>query len=193
MIEQQSKKQALAELLALAAAGLIELSFADESGFWQNPVIARAWQFRGEEIRILPEKGKRVSVFGLLNLGCKGKFWTSETAVKTEFVIDCLEEWLQDKTEKPRVLVLDNARIHRSRKMQSKLSEWEERGFYLFFLPPYSPHLNIIEILWRKMKYEWLKPQDYLSFESLTKAIKEILSNLGTEYKINFRDRVFIK
>ena len=67
-IEQEVKKQALAELLALAAAGLIELSFADESGFWQNPVIARAWQFRGEEIRILPEKGKRLAVFGLLNV-----------------------------------------------------------------------------------------------------------------------------
>ncbi len=192
-IEQESKKQALAELLALAAAGLIELSFADESGFWQTPVIARAWQFRGEEIRILPEKGKRLSVFGLLNTDYEGKFWTSETAVKSEFVIDCLEEWLADKTEKPRVLVLDNARIHRSRKMQSKLSEWEEKGFYLFFLPPYSPHLNRIEILWRKMKYEWLKPQDYLSFESLTAAVKEILGNLGTQYKISFRDRAFIK
>jgi hypothetical protein len=43
------------------------------------------------------------------------------------------------------------------------------------------------------MKYEWLKPEDYLSFESLTEAVKEILSNLGTEYKINFQDSKFIK
>jgi transposase len=129
----------------------------------------------------------------LLNPDCKGKFWASEKAIKTEFVIDCLEEWLTEKTEKPRVLVLDNARIHRSQKMRSKLAEWEEKGFYIFNLPVYSPHLNIIEILWRKMKYEWLKPSDYLSFESLTKAIKEILGNLGAEYKINFEDRAFIK
>jgi hypothetical protein len=53
--------------------------------------------------------------------------------------------------------------------------------------------LNIIEILWRRMKYEWLKPEDYLCFESLTTAVKGILSSLGTQYKINFRDRVFIK
>lgn len=193
MIEQESKREALAELLALAAAGLIEVYFADESGFWQNPVIARAWQFRGEEIRILPEKGKRLSVFGLLNTDCEGRFWAQEKAIKTEFVIECLEEWIKEKGEKPRVLVLDNAKIHRSKLMTEKLAEWEEKGFYNFFLPPYSPHLNIIEMLWRKMKYEWLKPQAYLSFESLTKTIKEILSNLGTEYKINFRDRVFIK
>lgn len=192
-IEQESKKEALSELLALAAVGLIDIYFGDESGFWQNPVIARAWQFAGEEIRLVPEKGKRLSVFGLLNTDCEGKFWTSEKNIKTEFVIDCLEEWLKEKNEKPRVLVLDNARIHRSKKMQSKLDEWEERGFFIFNLPGYSPHLNIIEILWRKMKYEWLKPLDYLSFESLMRAIKKILSNLETEYKINFQDRAFIK
>jgi transposase len=156
-------------------------------------VIARAWQFPGEEIRILPEKGKRISVFGLLNFNCEGRFWTTAETIKSEFVIECLEEWLTEKTEKPRVLVLDNARIHRSKKMTAKLVEWEEKGFYIFNLPPYSPHLNIIEILWRRMKYEWLKPEDYLSFKSLTEAIKEILSNLGTEYKINFLDRQFIK
>lgn len=183
----------MSELLALATAELIEVYFGDESGFWQNPVIARAWQFRGEEIRILPEKGRRLSVFGLLNRNCEGKFWASEKTIKTEFVIDCLEEWMKEKGEKPRVLVLDNAKIHRSKLMTEKLAEWEEKGFYIFFLPPYSPHLNIIEILWRKMKYEWLKARDYLSFESLTTAIKEILSNLGTEYTIKFQDRAFIK
>ena len=192
-IEQESKRQALAELLALAAVGLIDLFYGDESGFWQNPVIARAWQFDGEEIRLLPDKGKRLSVFGLLNRNCEGKFWTSEKTIKTEFVIDCLEEWIRDKSDKPRVLVLDNAKIHRSKLLKEKLAEWEEKGFYIFNLPTYSPHLNIIEILWRKMKYEWLKPEDYASFEKLTESIKEILSNLGEEYKINFQDRTFIK
>ena len=192
-IKQESKKEALAELLALAAVGLIELYFGDESGFWQNPVIARAWQFSGEEVRLFPEKGKRLSVFGLLDLNCEGAFWTTEKTIKSEFVIECLEQWLADKGEKPTVLVLDNAKIHRSKLMQEKLAEWEEKGFYIFNLPPYSPHLNIIEILWRKMKYEWLKPEDYFSFESLITAIKEILSNLGAEYKINFQDRAVIK
>ena len=192
-IQQESKKEALAELLALEAVGLIELFYGDESDFWQNPVIARAWQFAGEEIRLLPDKGNRLSVFGLLNQKCEGKFWASEKTIKSEFVIECLEEWIKDKTDQPRVLVLDNARIHRSQKMQGKLAEWEEKGFYIFNLPTYSPHLNIIEILWRKMKYEWLKPGDYASFEKLTEAIKEILSNLGAEYKIKFQDRTLIK
>lgn len=149
-IEQESKKEALAELLALAAVGLIEISIGDESGFWQTPVVARAWQFQGEEIRLVPDKGKRLSVFGLLNLDCQGRFWTSEKTIKSEFVIDCLEQWLAEKSDTPRVLVLDNARIHRSKLMQERLAEWEEKGFYIFNLPTYSPHLNVIEILWRR-------------------------------------------
>ncbi len=191
--ERASKKEALAELFALEAVGLIELYFGDESGFWQNPAVAGAWQFAGEEIRLLPDKGKRLSVFGLLNRDCEGKFWASEKTIKSEFVIECLEEWLKDKTDQPRVLLLDNARIHRSGKIQEKLPEWEEKGFYIFNLPTYSPHLNIIEILWRRMKYEWLKPEDYVSFETLTEAVKEILSKLGAEYKISFKDRTSIK
>ena len=192
-IQQQHKCEALAELLTLAANGIIEIFFGDESGFWQTPVVARAWQFRGEEIRIFPGKGKQLAVFGVIDVDCQGKFWTSEKTINSEFVIDCVEQWVANKDEKPRVLVLDNARIHRSKKMQAKFAEWEKKGFYVFFLPPYSPHLNIIEILWRKMKYEWLKAEDYLSFESLSAAIREILSGLGTKYKINYKNRVFIK
>ncbi len=183
----------MAELLALAAAGIIELSFGDESGFWQTPVVARAWQFSGEEIRILPDKGRRLSVFGVLNADCEGRFWASETTIKSEFIVDCLEDWMATQSDRPRVLVLDNARIHRSRLVQSKIEEWEAKDFYIFHLPPYSPHLNIIEILWRRMKYEWLKAEDYISFERLKAAIREILDKLGTEYKIEFRDRTNIK
>ncbi len=77
--------------------------------------------------------------------------------------------------------------------MQSKVAEWEAKNLYIFFLPAYSPHLNLIETLWRKMKYEWLKPEDYASFEKLTEAVKKILSEIGKEYKIKFRDKVFAK
>jgi transposase len=192
-VEQESKAEALLELLELETLSLIEVYFGDGSGFWQTPVIARAWQFLGEEIRILPEKGKRLSVFGFLSRECKSRMWTTQKSVTAQFVVDCIEEWVAERLAKPRVLVLDNARVNRSKLLQSKVSEWEEKNLYVFFLPAYSPHLNLIEILWRKMKYEWLKAEDYLSFESLTTAIKEILSNLGAEYKINFQNRTFIK
>ncbi len=69
---------------------------------------------------------------------------------------------------------------------------WEEKNLYVFYLPTYSPHLNLIETLWRQMKYLWLKPEDYISFERLTEAVKKILDGIGSQYKIKFKDRVFI-
>ena len=63
------------------------------------------------------------------------------------------------------------------------------KWIYIFFLPTYSPHLNLIETLWRKIKYEWLKPQDYLNFEILTDAVESIILDVGKKYKINFSER----
>lgn len=192
-IEQEHKQEMLAELASLEAKEVIELYFGDESGFCNVPVVARAWQFRGEEIRITPERSKRLNVFGFLSRANESRTWSSTTAITAQFVVDSIEEWVQEKLPKPRVLVLDNARIHRSLLMQSKRAEWEEKNLYIFFLPAYSPHLNLIETLWRKMKYEWLKAEDYASFETLSEAVKKILKEIGNEYKIKFKDRISIK
>jgi transposase len=48
----------------------------------------------------------------------------------------------------------------------SCLPRWAEHWDVHLFLPPYSPELNLIEILWRKMKYEWLEWHAYLDFEN---------------------------
>lgn len=77
--------------------------------------------------------------------------------------------------------------------MPNKLARWKEKEVYIFSLPTYSPNLNIIEILRRQMKYKWLKPEDCASLEKLTKAIKELLNNLGEDYKINFENGTFTK
>ena len=49
-------------------------------------------------------------------------------------------------------VVLDNASVHRCKLMRELRPIWEKRGLYLFFLPPYSPHLNIAETLWRILR-----------------------------------------
>lgn len=47
--------------------------------------------------------------------------------------------------------------------MYDKLDEWKERQIEIFQLPSYSPQLNLIEILWRFMKYEWIEISAYRS------------------------------
>lgn len=64
--------------------------------------------------------------------------------------------------EKETVIVLDRAPWHTSEKTLSMISEWEDKGLFIVFLPAYSPHYNLIETLWRKIKHEWLNIKDYL-------------------------------
>ena len=84
------------------------------------------------------------------------------------------------------VVVLDNARVHTAEAVRACRPLWEERGLTLFYPPPYSPHLNLAETLWRKLKYEWLRPHDYLSFDNLQDATRRALAAVGSRLTIAF-------
>ncbi len=58
---------------------------------------------------------------------------------------------------------------------------------FLVALPPYSPHLNIAETLWRKIKAEWLVYKDYLEKDTLFYAANRYMANIGKELTINFK------
>ncbi|MBL7993531.1 MAG: transposase [Candidatus Kapabacteria bacterium] len=57
---------------------------------------------------------------------------------------------------------------------------------FIFFLPPYSPHLNIAETLWRKLKKEWLNLEDYQDKETLFYAVNRCMAHVGKFLTINF-------
>ena len=76
--------------------------------------------------------------------------------------------------EKETVLVLDRAPWHTSAQTLSMISEWEAKGLFIIFLPAYAPHYNLIETLWRKVKYEWLHISDYRTKNTLKKKLIEI-------------------
>jgi len=65
-------------------------------------------------------------------------------------------------------------------------ADWLLGRVWVWFLPPYSPELNRIEVLWKKIKYEWLPWEAYASFEALRNALQDIFQNLGGKYQINF-------
>ena len=56
----------------------------------------------------------------------------------------------------------------------------------LFFLPPYCPHLNRIETLWRLVKHHWLAPAAYTTFATLREHVTAILNVVGLNYRVSF-------
>lgn len=115
--------------------------------------------------------------------------YTSEQNINSDLAIAFIDDFCSTMKE-PAVIVIDNAPIHHSDKFKSKISEWEEQGLYIFYLPTYSPHLNLIETLWRKIKYEWLKAHHYLNWDTFVAALNYIFCNIGSEFTINFKEQL---
>ena len=179
----------LRRLQELSASGHLDLYYADESTFSMNPCLPYGWQAKGEQVGIVPQSNRKTNLFGIFNADNQVHVGFSTRNINSEFVVDRIEQFCQQlSTDKPSVLVLDNAAMHHSRLVQSKLLQWQEKGLHLFYLPKYAPHLNLAELFWRKAKYEWLKSADYISFDRFKEKVTEIFTNIGTKYKINFKN-----
>jgi transposase len=88
--------------------------------------------------------------------------------------------------DKPTVIVVDQSSIHTSDAVLDKIEEWKERGITIFELPAYSPELNLIEILWRFIKYKWIEIDAYKDWKTFVAFVEKILREFGTTYVINF-------
>jgi transposase len=166
---------------------LIDLFYGDESRVCLEPCIPYGWQFKDEDVFMPSAKGKSLNCLGLLSRDNRLHFRTTTAKVTSDFVLNQLEQ-LAFSIRKLTVIVLDNAPIHTAKKIQARRKVWEARGLFLFYLPPYSPHLNLIETLWRKLKYEWLQPDDYTSEQQLFYATSLALAAVGHDLTINFSD-----
>lgn len=183
--EYQQKKEALKELKSQNEQGLIDLYYFDESGFCLDPYVPYAWQEIGDPIEIETTKSKRLNVVGFMNLYNDLKAYSIECSVDTEVVVACIDDFCRYLRKKT-VLVIDNASTHTSKAFEAKIHEWKEKDLEIFYLPTYSPELNLIEILWRFIKYEWIEFDAYKSWKHLVEYVENIIKNFGEKYVINF-------
>jgi transposase len=183
--DYQQKREALEMLIAEDQEGIIDLRYFDESGFCLVPYIPYAWQEQGETISIESGHSERLNVLGFMNKRNELEAYTMEGSVDSAVVVHFFNEFCQT-IEGPTVVVVDNASIHRSEAFQEEFPKWEKEGLLVFYLPAYSPELNLIEIVWRFMKYEWIEFWAYTSFDHLIQYVEGVLRDFGSKYKINF-------
>lgn len=191
--ELKRKIEEIKALIKLAQYGLINLFFGDEAGFSLTPYIPYGWQKTGEQTGIATKKKQIANVLGLLNPLNKQLITYAtkdKEMIDSKFMIQRFTE-LSENIKKETVIVLDNAPWHRSKAFTANLAGWQEKGLFIFHLPPYSPHLNVIETLWRKIKYEWLRPKDYNSKTAMNKRLKEIFTSFGEHFKVNFSLNIY--
>ena len=115
-------------------------------------------------------------------------------SVDSDTVIEAFEDFAI-KMEDPKyssddrytVVMVDNASIHTSHKFRAKVEDWMiGKKLIVCFLPTYSPELNLIEILWRKVKYEWLNLLTIMSYKEFKQEVNRVFGSFGQEYTISF-------
>jgi len=184
--EKEFARQDLAALTKKADDGLIDLVYFDGSGFNLWAKVVYAWQKRGERIVLPVSRGKSQSVLGFMWHKCQRfESFVFEEAVDSNVVIGCFEI-IAKSIRRETVVVIDNAPIHRSQEFEEKIEEWEKLGLTIYFLPTYCPSLNKIEMLWKKIKYDWLSWEAYSSYKNLCEELDKVLSQIGSIYYITF-------
>jgi transposase len=165
--------------------GKIDLYYFDESGFTLDPCIPYAWQEAGSVIEIPATKGGRINVLGLMNRKNALYSYLFDQSINTAVVVACLNDFCKN-IKKKTVVVMDNSSIHRSEEFEEYIILWKKKGLIIKYLIPYAPELNLIEILWRHIKYRWLPFSAYQCMEALREALEYILKDFGSKYQITF-------
>ena len=161
--------------------------YYDEAGFSASPPVQHAWLPLGCPHAVTPTPHQRCAVMGALNFAGQRLYHAqAASAVNRETFIDFMEHLIPRIAKPvPALIILDNARIHHGLSDSLTLRWMKEFNTFLCYLPPYSPELNMIEILWKQAKYHWRE------FVTCSKApfranISELLDGFSTRFQINF-------
>lgn len=144
-----------------------------------------AWSAKGSRAIVsLPfSRGKRVSVLAAFN--SKGFLsWTHTPNTFTreifhdafvENILPHLNAWPMDNS----IVVIDNARIHMYEELREAI---ESCGAVLVYLPPYSPHLNPIEVGFSLVK-RWIERHANLAYHRSPHLVLDLAFKLCASEK----------
>ena len=124
-------------------------------------------------------------MWGFFNLHHQFHAFAFQGPSDSPTVIPCFDLFRQPQ-QKPALVVVDNAPIPTREDFEAELERWQKDALRVKFLPPYCPELNLIEILWRKIKYDWLPLDAYQNFKTLTASLFDVLKGIGSKYRITF-------
>ncbi len=185
----QAELKVLREKLR-AGSNEFEVWYFDEAGFSLTACLPYAWQKVGERIELESRgnQGKRQNVLGFMRWdGADFYLAAFEGSIDNHLVAGCFRHFAKEKKGgKPKLIVLDNALAHRGEEFEEELEELAKQGIFVMFLPSYSPELNLIELLWKKIKYEWLPLDIYGSYQTMCDGLFEVLKGIGSKYRITF-------
>lgn len=181
----------------------VQVWFWDESGFSLRVIRRKTWGQKGQRRKLTGRRSSgRVNVMGGIRFHDRKRvcyFIDKGTSENFYAQLEQLNEWVkqewvgqgndaEDFEQKgPKLLmVLDNASYH---KKKTTLLEIEQKlpNIQLYFLPPYSPDFNLVELVWHSAK-EYIAHRLFKSVQELRELLDKLLNQ--DELQIKWRRKV---
>ena len=167
-----------------ATCGAIRLKYLDEAGFslWSPASYTYIKVGEQKQIRQSKKRGKRLNLLGIYSPGQNLNYALSIGSFTQDNFINILDKEAREaaqyrvKTGTDTIIVLDNYSIYKSNQVRAKEIEWQSSDLYLFFLPTYSPELNLIEGEWHQIKTHEISGRMFEDEYDLVQAVKESLT-----------------
>ena len=155
----------------------MRLFYLDESGFAPSLPCGYSWSLPGQRKRVRYEypQGRRVNVLAAYE-PCGPAPWLDALPFERTLTGDDLLAYLRQRLPQagvPRVVVLDNASMHTSKAFKAHRKALADEGIYLYYLPAYSPELNLIEPVFKQVKHHEIPNRSHKTKAELRQSVEQ--------------------
>ncbi len=140
----------------------------------------------------MPTRGNRISILGLWQPDQQFDYALAQGGFEGERYLKVMDS-IADKAAltlaqmgRLTVVVQDNCKIHKCELVRQQWQKWQEQGFFLFFLPPYSADMNPIEAQWHHLKAHEIAGQMFEDEYDLAMAVIQGMEtrSQASEYRL---------
>lgn len=164
-------------ITARAEAENAEIFFGDETNIQNTCNYMRGYAPKGKTPVVKVESQKfKVNMLSAISKRGKLRFMLYKDNMNAEKLIDFMGRLIRDVNKKI-FLVLDNLRVHHSKKVQEWLKKHKDR-IEVFYLPPYAPEYNPDELVNSDLKRRIGSCASVQSEEELNNNVRSHLKKL---------------
>jgi transposase len=152
-----------------------EIFFGDETGIQNTANYVKGYAPIGQTPVIQVESKKlKINMLSAISKRGKLRFILYKDSMNSDKLIDFMRRLVKD-TSKKVFLILDNLRVHHSKKVRAWLEKHKDK-IEVFYLPPYAPEYNPDELLNADLKRE-------IGNRAMPRTEKDLVSNIRSHMK----------
>ena len=189
-----------------AAAGDIDLYYLDEAGFAPTLPTGYTWARTGTRPLVCYEapQGRRLHALGAVAPFGPQPRLVHQTQLASEGRLDSAAfltfawrdvaalpapPWVPGalprdyRRVRDCVVVVDNYQVHKSALVTTCRPALADAGVILFYLPPYSPHLNLMEPEWHAVKHPGSPVRSHRTGAALKATVDATLAGRAAQFQ----------